>query len=110
MRIAVTLLTIGVISAGSPALAVEWCIPGGGCTDAEPIDGKSFNTCEETCTMRNATPIRDMDANIYDVTCAGDSSNSMYRMIMGRYHDFNGNLRAYIVTPDGPLELERCPL
>jgi hypothetical protein len=92
------------------AHAAEWCIPGEGCTGPEPIADGHFNTCEETCSMRNATPIRGMDANIYDVSCEGDSSNSKYRMIMGEFKDYQGNTHAYIVTPEGPQMLERCAL
>lgn len=104
-----TIILLPVLTASSMS-AADWCIPGEGCTDAEPIDGKSFNTCEETCTMRNATPVRDMDATLFDVTCEGDSSNSQYRMLMGQFKGFDGGTRAYIVTPNGPQELERCPL
>lgn len=60
--------------------------------------------------MRDPVPVRGLDAKFYDVTCEGDGSSKKYRMMLGEYKDWEGNKKAYIVTPDGTEQLAQCPL
>lgn len=101
---------VALCSGAGGAATLEWCIPGNACADPEPIAASGFNTCEESCQMRNPVAIRGLDATLFDVSCKGDYGGIEYRMIMGEYDDGQGNRKAYIVRPDGPEELERCPL
>lgn len=94
-----------------PAFSDSWCLPYNECMgEPTPIRGNSFDTCEESCTMRDPVPVRGLDANLYDVKCEGDSSRSEYRMLLGEYTDWDGDRKAYIVTPHGTEQLERCPI
>lgn len=96
---------------GVSARADTWCLPPTECMgEASPIKNGSFDTCEEKCTMRDPVPVRGLDANLYDVSCVGDSSTKKYRMMMGEYTDWGGNRKAYIVTPEGTESLIMCPL
>ena len=92
------------------AATQDWCIPGDDCTGPIPITASGFSTCEENCQISNPVAIRGLDATLFDVSCKGDWGGLEYRMIVGEFDDGQGNRRAYIVRPDGPEELERCPL
>jgi hypothetical protein len=110
MKPVVTLALIAVLNfVAQPSSAQEWCIPGDGCTGPEPITPDGFNTCEETCSLRNPVPVRGMDATLYDVSCRGDSLNYEYRTMIGHYSDEQGKQRAFMIGRFGPAELERCP-
>ena len=106
-----------IVAAGSiffvttTAYADDWCLPANECTgEPSPIQNNQYDTCEETCRMRDPVPVRGLEAKLYDVKCEGDSSSSEFRMMLGEYTDFHGNRLAYLVTPDGAEQLERCPL
>lgn len=107
----ISFIMIALISSTIAAHADDWCLPYNECMDdVSPIKDNSFETCEATCTMRDPIPVRGLDANIYDVTCESDGPSKKYRMMLGEYTDWNGNKKAYIVTPEGTKQLDRCPL
>lgn len=104
-----------------------WCFPGDGCTGQVTIESGGFHTCEQTCTMKNAVRVNNMDATLYDVTCKGDGGPDdvdSRRMLFVRLQDEPGNLieaprshfyprsdgpaRALAITNNGVTELVRC--
>lgn len=106
-----SVLLVALFTSTIVAKADNWCLPYNDCmADVSPIHGNTFDTCEERCTMRDPVPVRGLNAKLYDVSCIGDSSSSEYRMMLGEYKDWEGNHKAYIVTPEGTEELVRCPL
>ena len=87
-----------------------WCFPSTACTEVPmPIGNSTFNTCEETCTMKNPVNVNDMDATLYYVECKGDwGSHPIQRMLFMRYIDHDNRSRAVVLDNDGVTELERC--
>ncbi|GGL69121.1 hypothetical protein GCM10011392_24440 [Wenxinia marina] len=93
-----------------PAVSQDFnglCFPGDGCTGDVPISGNTFYTCEENCLMENATPVRGMDAILYDVTCRGDSGTSLRRMMFVRTFSSSGT-SAWVIENGGITPLIRC--
>ena len=87
-----------------------WCFPATACTgEAMPIRDSSFETCEETCTMRDPVVVNGMDAVLYRVTCEGDwGSPEPRRMFFIRLDPIDGKQRALAVSQAGVEELIRC--
>jgi hypothetical protein len=99
------------VCGGVAALAQTYdglCFQGNECTGPVPITDGTFFTCEENCVMEEATPVRGMDAFIFDVTCRGDSGTYSYRMIMSRVMTSEG-LATFAITNDSITPLMRCP-
>lgn len=117
MRLFMAVQLALALAVGGPANAdvTDWCIPADdGCMGPErltpgALDTPSgFNTCEERCDMINPVPVRDMNATLFDVVCAGDSSSRSYRMFFHEFVDANGSRQAVMIREAGPEKLERC--
>ena len=78
---------------GSTSLAFAqdyngWCfdVGGQGC-DLEDvrIEGRSYSSCEDFCTLTNPVPVRGLDAVLFDVVCMGDLGSKTDRMMFLKY-------------------------
>jgi len=107
---------------GSTSLAFAqdytgWCfdIGAGGClTEDIPIEGSRYFTCEETCTLTNPVPVRDLDAVLFDVICDFDGQwQYSERVMFLKYPPFDPNYpdsqqKLMKIDRYGTEELVRC--
>lgn len=106
---AAAIIFIGFASLPAAAGSFDgWCFMQDECYGPSKIRNDSYGTCEENCILTNATPIRGMDARLYDVSCTADHGNRTERIMLMRYSDVDGKRRVIAVDKFGSQELKRC--
>ncbi|SFK92362.1 hypothetical protein [Shimia haliotis] len=71
---------------------------------AVAIQGDKLFGVENTCTLTNAVPVREMNATLYDAKCAAEGATYAYRIILMRHA--NG---VYVIEDGFASEWLNCP-
>jgi hypothetical protein len=75
-----------------------------------PFDGDSIDFCEQTCQLTNPTPVRDLDATLYDFVCRGDNgADSDSRVIVLRQKDWDGKTTTSFIDGYETRTIVPCP-
>jgi hypothetical protein len=82
-----------------------------GCTPRfVPFTGMSIDFCEESCSLGNATPIRNLDAVLYEKSCIADWGRpDMERVLIIQQTDHSGQSKISWVDQYETLDIVRCP-
>ena len=110
----ITTVLATVLSLAFTPLAAQdlrgWCFPVNECMGEQiPIGSGTYDTCEESCTLTNPVPVRDMEATLYDEVCRGDwmENGSMSNRIMF-IKQSSGQTRMFAIREGWTQQLERC--
>ncbi len=108
-----TIAAVIVVGSSTAVIAGSfdgWCFMEDVCTGPSKIENDVYDTCEETCVMKNPTSVNGMDGLLYNVVCEGDhlESPTQERMLFLKYKDYSGKPRALAVGKNGSQELARC--
>lgn len=68
------------------------------------IEGDKLYGVENTCTLTNAVPVREMNATLYDAKCSAEGSTYAYRLILMRHA--NG---VFVIEDGFAAEWLNCP-
>lgn len=74
-----------------------------------PFSGMSIDFCEESCSLGNATPVRDLDAVLYDKSCIADWGRpDLERVLIIQQTDYSGRSNISWVDKYQTLDIVRC--
>jgi len=83
----------------------EGCMP-----RFNPFTGMSIDFCEESCSLGNSTPVRNLDAVLYDKSCIADWGRpDMERVLIIQQTDHSGESSISWVDQYETLNIVRCP-
>ena len=109
MRLAVLLTLLATTANATPfdglyrpdaTWAEGWdCVSVGSDGGALSIENNTFNGVENTCTLSNPTPVRGMDAILYDAECSGEGMTNKERMMIMRTYSGIAIVRDLSVAP-----------
>lgn len=71
---------------------------------AVAIEGDKLFGVENTCTLSGATPVRDMNAVLYDAKCEAEGATYIYRLML--MHHANG---VWVIDDGFASEWISCP-
>lgn len=117
MRSLIGIGLVALVLTGStyPAIGSSfdgWCFVEDECAGPSKIKNGAFITCESNCRLTRPTNVEGMDGILYDVLCESDEGSldrpRKERMLLMRYKDYEGKIRALAVGQDGAQELAKC--
>lgn len=82
-----------------------------GCMDRYlPFYEQTIDFCEETCTLTNPVPVRDMDAVLYDFVCQADYPSPFNgRVMLLRQTDWNEEVFLSLIDERETRSIVPCP-
>ena len=112
----IALATIAALAAGGlkaqPASLTGYCLDlrDEGCTHRYlPFFGRSIGFCEESCSLDNPVPVRNLEGTLYDLSCVADYEDPPSgRVMILRQTDVDASTRLLWIDDETVMEIVPC--